>query len=843
MFRTSLRLSLPEDVLQFEGERFLELVRHACGNAFKELMEILAIDTVHKLLLIGKDILSVFQKNYRELEKVNEQLCLHLDDGTLLLKPGLRMDFDRFLEALDDAQTRKQTFQSDSIEEIFSSLKDLIDSHQMKEDNVGQSRHSFLVAFLENACRNLMKNRNNCRYTESVLHFAQSLYVLGGRNAYEFVRMNLPGSLPGLSALDESLNRAGAAIEESEFRFDALRHHQKSFGYQIACCSEDSTAIVKKICYNATTNSFTGFSTPLEYGVPVHRHFQTDSFDQLKTWFAERNRASSLNVHMIQPLGESPPYLSPFLLAGYGISGSFTAIDVLLRWLWIFRNSCQSNVRIVAFATDCDPRYLLAMRLATGFFAKAVNVSIQDRDDALKMELPSDWSSWFFMRARQLFLCFQDPVHLCTKLRNRILSETGTMLIGKEIVSTEVLMTLIQTTSKLSHRLVKTDIEPRDRQNFNSCLKLSSDDVLIGLEKIDGSQATRVFLRLLRSVVLAYIEKSTSILDRVYHAWLAVFLCRIWLTWLQVVDEKAIPRYLSNKKKDDLFITIPAHFSIEINAHSLLAICLLVRQSELPRSALAIWKYSSQPCESIFRLTRSISGSFSSVVNFTTDQFLKRASKLSVLNELENRSESDQLQCSLQYPKHHKRRRKDAAKKRIDDASSADQLTNENIEKIIDRAFKDAHLLLSELGLGTTLRKMKMHTLDAVSSFARSHFERKIKKVSCDDHSSDSSSDDDDDEMNITSTSHESSQWIFREESSSENEAERESHLSADGKCEFSGMRIVDEISPSLAKSYFCVDMDDKKRYIHKQTACWLLTDAKTQLSADRLTRVQQSSR
>ena len=130
-----------------------------------------------------------------------------------------------------------------------------------------------------------------------------------------------------------------------------------------------------------------------------------------------------------------------------------------------------------------------------------------------------------------------------------------------------------------------------------------------------------------------------------YHAWLAVFLCRIWLTWLQVVDERAIPRDLSNKKKDDLFITIPAHFSIEINAHSLLAICLLVRQNELPRSALAIWKYSSQPCESIFRLTRSMSGSFSSVVNFTTDQFLKRASKLSVLNELENRSESDQLQC------------------------------------------------------------------------------------------------------------------------------------------------------------------------------------------------------
>ena len=67
MFHASLRPSLPEDFLQFEGERFWELVRLACGNAFKELMEILAIDTVHKLLLIEMDILSVFQKNYREL--------------------------------------------------------------------------------------------------------------------------------------------------------------------------------------------------------------------------------------------------------------------------------------------------------------------------------------------------------------------------------------------------------------------------------------------------------------------------------------------------------------------------------------------------------------------------------------------------------------------------------------------------------------------------------------------------------------------------------------------------------------------------------------------------------
>ena len=109
-----------------------------------------------------------------------------------------------------------------------------------------------------------------------------------------------------------------------------------------------------------------------------------------------------------------------------------------------------------------------------------------------------------------------------------------------------------------------------------------------------------------------------------------------------------------------MFITTPAHFSVELNAHSLLGICLLVAQRKLPESALSISNYHSQSCESTFRLTRSMSGSFSSIVNFTIEQFLKRAGKLSVLTEIQNLSEMGKLKCSLEFPKHHKRRRKEA---------------------------------------------------------------------------------------------------------------------------------------------------------------------------------------
>ena len=56
----------------------------------------------------------------------------------------------------------------------------------------------------------------------------------------------------------------------------------------------------------------------------------------------------------------------------------------------------------------------------------------------------------------------------------------------------------------------------------------------------------------------------------------------------------------------------------------------------------------------------------------------------------------------------------------------------------------------------------------------------------------------------------------------------------------FSGMRVFDTVRPELAKSYFEVKINGKRKFIHKQTACWLLSENKTVLSNDRVTRVMQ---
>ncbi|CAF4855980.1 unnamed protein product [Rotaria socialis] len=501
----------------------------------------------------------------------------------------------------------------------------------------------------------------------------------------------------------------------------------------------------RKESYSAATNTFGGFATPLENGIPKSGYFKTYSFDVLKEWFDNKDKSNYLNVHMMQPLIESKPYTSPFLLAAYGISNTFKAIDILNRWIWIFETSQESNVRIVAFSTDCDPRYLLAMRLTTGFFAKLTNTPLYNHNNILKIHLPKDWSGWFFMPPHQVLFCFQDSIHLCAKLRNRMLSETASLLIGNGEGSIQVLNELIETKSKFVHGLVKTDIKPSDRQNYKSCHKILREEVINALEDIDGSLATRIYLRLLRSVALAYIDHNTSIIDRIYHSWLAVFICRIWQTWLHLVHKEDISAAHSQMSKENLFITVPAHFSIEMNAHSLVAICLLVHQQDLPISTLRFPNYHSQSCEATFRNSRSMSGVFSTVVNFTTEQFLKRAGKLSVLADIQNQSESE----------------------------------SEKITEMLQ-----------------------------VSSFVRAQFDRKFKKVSYDDDESYLS---DNDESSYKFRSEINTAANLDYDSSCDDETENVSSISASGKSQFHGMRVCDTIPSSLAKSYFRVELDEKK--------------------------------
>ncbi|CAF5087145.1 unnamed protein product, partial [Rotaria magnacalcarata] len=59
-------------------------------------------------------------------------------------------------------------------------------------------------------------------------------------------------------------------------------------------------------------------------------------------------------------------------------------------------------------------------------------------------------------------------------------------------------------------------------------------------------------------------------------------------------------------------------------------------------------------------------------------------------------------------------------------------------------------------------------------------------------------------------------------------------------KKDFSGVKVADKVEPHIEHTYFKVKLNHDTKCVHKQTACWLLTEEKSKLSNDRLLRVQQ---
>lgn len=111
---------------------------------------------------------------------------------------------------------------------------------------------------------------------------------------------------------------------------------------------------------------------------------------------------------------------------------------------------------------------------------------------------------------------FKIPIHLVTKWRNRLLSSTANLKFELDRIGIKHLENLIDNESytKLDHGLVMSDINPKDRQNYHSCIKLISDDVL-NLLMEDGSRLGMVvYLKLLKMIVKAYIDKTTTIQER-----------------------------------------------------------------------------------------------------------------------------------------------------------------------------------------------------------------------------------------------------------------------------------------------------------------------------------------
>lgn len=87
--------------------------------------------------------------------------------------------------------------------------------------------------------------------------------------------------------------------------------------------------------------------------------------------------------------------------------------------------------------------------------------------------------------------------------------------INNHQININDLFFLMDNYSKIDHNLVKSDIFPHDRQNYSSCIKITSDDVLNLLKEMNAT-GTYIYLYPLKLVIITFIKADTEIFVRLY---------------------------------------------------------------------------------------------------------------------------------------------------------------------------------------------------------------------------------------------------------------------------------------------------------------------------------------
>ena len=149
------------------------------------------------------------------------------------------------------------------------------------------------------------------------------------------------------------------------------------------------------------------------------------------------------------------------------------------------------------------------------------------------------------------------------------------------------------------------------------------------------------------------------------------------------------------------------------------------------------------------------------------------------------------------------------------------------IKKIICQAFTKAIQHMDRVGIRSILDEFNLCDISTMSGYAKMLFE---DKQILDEFSQEN--DDIDEVFNYQP-----------DDDSDEDDDSFLEHLNdSDGRePTFRTKRICGDVPSHLLTSYFKIRINDKDKFIHKSTACWLLTDQNQKRSSDRTRRVTQT--
>lgn len=476
------------------------------------------------------------------------------------------------------------------------------------------SGNNFLDQLNDHYARNFPRRKQGYRYDNDLKLYSAYIRMVSGKSLYLTLKANARFSMPSETSVCRYISKVKFSACEGELRtLELVKYLEEQNLPMFVHLSEDATKITGRIQYDLSTNKIIGFVLPInkQNGMPITSGFEARNIKAIESCFFDLNtkkqkkEATYVNVIMAQPLPHSSP---PFCLMIFSSDGSFPKEDVHMRWAYITEDLKKHGIGVCTISSDSDPRYNSVMR-------NGLNLGIVNKD----------FPVWFNAKLELNYIPIQDTVHIGTKLRNRLLNNK--LKFGKYDISVEHLMSLVKSIPKTEHRLTENIVKTRDRQNFDSVLRICDEKVISLLTlNVKNCEGTVLYLRILSNTLKSFLDPRLSPLERLRHIWFSVFLLRIW--------RQAI---LKNKKLTlkDNFVSLPCYVCIEINAHALVYFTMYMRDRNMD-DIYSTLKVGSQPCETTFRQVRSFTSTNSTVVNCSLLEIIQRLSKIELQNNIKH---------------------------------------------------------------------------------------------------------------------------------------------------------------------------------------------------------------
>jgi hypothetical protein len=230
---------------------------------------------------------------------------------------------------------------------------------------------------------------------------------------------------------------------------------------------------------------------------------------------------------------------------------------------------------------------------------------------------------------------------------------------------------------------------------------------------------------------------------------------------------------------------------------------------------------------------------------------MSRSQKICILNGIkcEQLSQDDSSEL-LSFPTHYKHKRDSL----LPALQKLDTIYQLDIEHVIANAFAQAIKLTGPLEISKLLTENDLLAMNSLSKYVFQQLNSNSKMF---DYSTQTAGDDsdefsldeddeqeeDDGESDRSNTGNISSSDGEMDENIMVDEEDDEDNDIDTVRGNFDGMRVRDKIESRFQDSYFKMKINGQQKFMHKQSACWLLTDKVMQLSKDRLSRVIQTSR